>query len=85
MIQISLRLTVPLAAAAAALLTACASAPADTTVASAQPAAPVVKCRNTEAATGTSIVRKDCSATNNVSEVDPHDLMDSKRVALPNR
>lgn len=84
MFQTSLRLTMSLVAATA-LLTGCASAPADMTVASAQPAAPAAKCRNTEAATGTSIVRKDCSATNNVSEVDPHDLMESKRVALPNR
>lgn len=80
MFHTSLRLTLPFAA----LLAGCASAPADTTVASAQPA-PVAKCRNSEAPTGTSIVRKDCSSTNNVSTVDPHDLMDSKRTALPNR
>lgn len=72
-------------AAAVALLAGCASAPADTTVASAQPAGPAAKCRNSEARTGTSIVRKDCSSNDNVSTVDPHDMMDSKRTALPNR
>ncbi|HJU99753.1 MAG TPA: hypothetical protein VJ752_04315 [Burkholderiaceae bacterium] len=82
-----LRLTLPLAAVTAvvALLAGCASAPADTTVASAEPAAPVAKCRNSEARTGTSIVRKDCSVADNVNTVDPHELMDNKRTALPNR
>lgn len=84
MSHIPLRLSL-LSAVAAALLSGCASAPADTTVATAEPATAVVKCRSSEAATGTSIVRKDCSSTNNVSTVDPHEMMESKRVALPNR
>jgi len=70
-----------LSGAAAMVFAGCATAPADTAapaadgtvVADAKP----VKCRQSEAATGTSIVRKDCSS--DVNKVDPREYMDNRR------
>lgn len=75
-----------LAGAAALLIAGCAAAPAasegaPTQVASAAP----VKCKASEATTGTAIVRKDCSGNPNVTSVDAREMMDSKRIATPAR
>jgi len=79
-----------LACAAAATLAACASAPADNTAATPSAdgtqlasAAKPIKCKPSEAPTGTSIVRKDCNANSDVTSVDGRDFMDSKRIAMP--
>jgi hypothetical protein len=79
-----------LACAAAATLAACASAPADNTAAAPSAdgtqlasAAKPAKCKPSDAPTGSSIVRKDCSANPDVTSVDGREFMDSKRIALP--
>lgn len=75
-----------LAGAAALLFAGCAATPAATDGAPQQVAsAAPVKCKSSEAATGTSIVRKDCSGNPNVNSVDAREMMDSKRVATPGR
>ncbi len=75
-----------LAGAAALLIAGCAATPATTEPAAPQVAsAAPVKCKASEAATGTSIVRKDCSGNPNVNSVDARELMDSKRIATPGR
>ncbi len=74
-----------LAGVAALALAGCASTPAAGDAAAPQVAsATTVKCKNSEAGTGTSIVRKDCSGNPNVATMDATDLMNSKHTALPN-
>jgi uncharacterized lipoprotein YajG len=75
-----------MAGAAALLVAGCAATPApgDTAAPMVASAAPI-KCKASEAGTGTSIVRKDCSGNPNVGAVDPKELMDNKRTALPNK
>ena len=68
----------------AILVAGCASAPSNTSVAAAEPEAPVAKCRAREASIGTSIPRKDCSSINKVSTIDPEQMKDNMRVT-PNR
>ncbi|MFA9215655.1 MAG: hypothetical protein ACEQSK_00990 [Sphingomonadaceae bacterium] len=75
-----------LASAAAMLIGGCAATPAGSEAGAPQVAsAAPVKCKATEAATGTSIVRKDCSGNPNVTSVDAREMLDSKRVATPSR
>lgn len=75
-----------LAGAAALLIAGCAATPAATDAAAPQVAsAAPVKCKSSEAPTGTAIVRKDCSGNPNVTSVDAREMMDSKRVATPSR
>lgn len=70
----------------ALLLAGCASSPAPAPDAGAPAvAAAPVKCRMTEAGTGTSIVRKDCSGNPDVISSDPREFMDSKRSAMPGK
>lgn len=78
-----------LACAAAATLAACASAPADNSAAAPSAdgtqmaAVTKTKCSPSDAPTGTSIVRKDCKTTSDVTSVDGRDFMDSKRTSMP--
>ena len=73
-----------LAGAAALLIAGCAATPAATEGAAPQLAsAAPVKCKASEATTGTAIVRKDCSGNPNVTSVDARELMDSKRTLVP--
>lgn len=75
-----------LAGAAALLIAGCAATPAATDAAPQQVAsAAPVKCKASEASTGTAIVRKDCSGNPNVTSVDAREMMDSKRIATPSR
>lgn len=74
-----------LAGAVVAMLAACASTPvpeADAAAPQFAAAAPV-KCRGSDAPTGSSIVRKDCSNRTGAVAVDAEDLMNSKRVSVP--
>lgn len=78
-----------LSCAAAVVLAACASAPADN-VASADgtqlaAVSKPAKCKSSEAPTGSSIVRKDCSSNPDVQSVDGRDFMDQRRTALPDK
>ena len=78
-----------LSCAAAATLAACASAPADN-VASADgtqlaAVSKPIKCKPSDAQTGTSIVRKDCSSNSDVQSVDGRDFMDQRRTSLPDK
>lgn len=78
-----------LSCAAAAVLAACASAPADN-VASADgtqlaAVSKPTKCKPADAPTGSSIVRKDCNTNSDVQSVDGRDFMDQRRTALPDK
>jgi len=74
-----------LAGAVVSILAGCASAPAPQADVSGQQfaAAAPTKCHASDAPTGSSIVRKDCSSKTGAVTVDAEDLMSSKRVSVP--
>jgi hypothetical protein len=67
------------------LLAACASAPEVANPESAAPPTAEVKCKRnmTDAPTGSSITRRDCSANPEAQTVDAKELLEQKRFTMP--